>query len=238
MKSPKELVSELYFSDPNTHWFAECLQVKKPLDIKVLGVYKQRLDACDMKMRFSAKAFLAIQSVIKKLEHGEFIYFDDAGRLEVNFNVESMIIFLRAALDLAVSAYSAYFSSKTNIDSFNDFIKRIGKGQIEKPEWLPVQSQAFWLGVYEDYESEEYYTWVCLLVGRDKGMSLRDLVIHKQNVTVDTYIDEDDKGRFYIGLSKDSMGHILPWLEHIFDSVQRTIERVKNDILNAEKQYA
>jgi len=239
MKSPEELVSELSFSDPTTHYFAECRQVNRPLDNKVLGVYGQRLDACDSKIRFAAKAYLAIREIVSELEHGEFIYFDDASRLDMSFHTESLLIFLRASLDLAISAYCAYFSGKTNIDSFNDFIKKVGKGQQAQTEsdWLPINSRKFWADIYEDYASEEYYTWVHALVGKDKGMSLRDLVIHKQSVVVDTYIDENDKGRFLIGLTKNSMGHIMPWLEHTFEWVQTVMDRVKNDIAVAEKAF-
>ncbi len=237
MKLPEELTSELYFSDPKSHWFAECLLVKKPLERKVLGVYKQRLDASDSKIRFAAIAYLNIQKIVAELEHGEFIYFDDENRLKMHFNTESLIIFLRASLDLATSAYYTYFSQNTNIDSINDFLKKIGKGRKNKAEieWLPSDSQDFWFDVYGDYSTEEYFTWIHLLVGRDKGMSLRDLIIHKQNVEVDTYIDDDDKGHFYIGLTKDSMGHVNPWLEHIFQSVQRLLDRIRDDIINAEK---
>ena len=239
MKSPEELVSELSFSDPGTHWFAECRQVQKPLDNKVLGVYGQRLDACDSKIRFAAKAYLAIRKTVFELEHGEFIYFDDASKLDMSFHTESLLIFLRASLDLAISAYCAYFSTKTNIDSFNDFIKKVGKGQQAQAEavWLPTHSREFWSGVYEDHASEEFYTWIHALVGKDKGMSLRDLVIHKQSVIVDTYIDDNDRGRFFIGLTKDSMGQIMPWLEHIFNWVQTVMDRVKSDIVTAEKTY-
>ena len=213
--------------------------MNKPLDNKVLGVYGQRLDACDSKIRFAAKAYLAIRTIVSELEHGEFIYFDDASRLDMSFYTESFLIFLRASLDLAVSAYYAYFSAKTNIDSFNDFIKKFGKEQQTQTEsdWLPSKSREFWSGVYEDYATEEFYTWTHALVGKDKSMSLRDLVIHKQSVIVDTYIDENDKGRFFIGLTKDSMGHIMPWLEHTFDKVQIVMDRVKSDITDAEKAY-
>jgi hypothetical protein len=93
MKSPKELVSELSFSDPSTHWFADCKRISKPLDNKVLGVYGQRLDACDSKIRFAAKAYLAIRRIVSELEHGEFVYFDDASRLEMSFYTESLLIF-------------------------------------------------------------------------------------------------------------------------------------------------
>ena len=239
MKSPEELVSELSFSDPSTHWFAECRRVNKPLDNKVLGVYGQRLDACDSKIRFAAKSYLAIRKIVSELEHGEFIYFDDASRLDMSFNAESLLIFLRASLDLVISTYYAYFGAKTNIDSFNDFVKQVGKRQQAQAEsgWLPTNSREFWSGVYEDYISDDFYTWIHALVGKDKGMSLRDLVIHKQSVIVDTYIDANDRGRFFIGLTKDSMGHIMPWLEHIFEWVQTIMDRVKSDIVDAEKSY-
>jgi hypothetical protein len=68
-------------------------------------------------------------------------------------------------------------------------------------------------------------------------MSLRDLVIHRQNVIVDTYVDDDDEERFFIGLTRDSMGHMMPWLEHIFRWIQIVMDRGKSDIVVAEKTY-
>ena len=238
MKSPEQLTSELYFSDSTCHWFAECLQVKKPLDKKVFGVYKQRLDASDSKIRFAAKTYISIVEIVSELEHGEFIYFDDENRLDLHFYTESLIIFLRASMDLAISAYYSYFSQNTNIDSINKFLKKIKTGQDNKAEieWLPSDSYKFWLGVYEDYSSEDY-RWIHSLVGKNKGMSLRDLVIHKKNLVLDTYIDDAGKGRFYIGLTNDSIGPVKPWLKHIFQSVEYVMERVRDDIVNSEKNF-
>jgi hypothetical protein len=231
MKTPHEMVSELWYSDPSAHIFNECRRVKKEYEPRILGIYGQRLDACDIKIRFAAKSYLAVQEIVETLEHGEFVYFDDESRLEMSFYVESLLIFLRASLDLAVSAYFTYFTGSTKLDSFHDFVKKIRNGI----DWLPENSESLWLAVYEDYGSEENFTWVHVLVGREKGLSLRDLVVHKSNVLIDTCIDEDDRGRFYIGLTKDGMGHVLPWLEHVFGWTQKIIVTIKNDIVDAEK---
>ena len=239
MKSPEEILSGLFFCDPSSHYFAECLQVTKPLEAKVLGVYSQRLDACDMKIRFAAKSFLENEKIIQQLQHGEFIYFDDESRLSMNFYTESFVVFLRAALDLSISAYHAYFNEKTSIDSFNDFIKQVIKIQEKEDQstWIPANSLSFWSNLFQDYALEEGYMWLNALVGKSKGMSLRDLVIHKQNVYIDTWIDDNDRGRFVIGLTKDSMGYVMPWLEHIFESSQKVIGKVKEDILASEEKF-
>jgi hypothetical protein len=239
MKSPEEILSELFFCDPSSHYFAECLQVTKPLEAKVLGVYSQRLDACDMKIRFAAKSFLENEKIIRELQHGEFIYFDDQSRLSMNFYTESFVIFLRAALDLSISAYHAYFNEETNMDSFNKFIKQVSK--IEEKEdqstWIPANSLSFWSNLFQDFALEEDYMWLHALVGRGKGRSLRDIVIHRQNVCINTCIDDNDHGRFVIGLTKDSMGYVMPWLEHIFESSQKVIGKVKEDILASEEKF-
>ena len=82
----------------------------------------------------------------------------------------------------------------------------------------------------EDYLSEDFYTWIHTIVGREKGLSLRDMVVHKSTVDIDTYIDENDKGKFYIGLSRDSFGHIIPWFENIFSHCGDIIDKIINDI--------
>ena len=152
MKSPKEILSELFFCDSSSHYFAECLQVTKPLEAKVLGIYSQRLDACDMKIRFVAKSYLEVEKIIRELQHGEFIYFDDESRLSINFYTESFFIFLRATLDLSISAYHAYFNEKTSMDSFNDFIKQVGKIQEKEDQstWIPAKSLSFWSNLGSD----------------------------------------------------------------------------------------
>jgi len=159
MKMPDQLVSELAFSDPSTHFFTDCRFINKPYGKRVLGVYGQRLDACNWKIRFAAKAYLGVQAIVAELEHGEFIYFDDESRLEMGFYTESFLVFLRACLDLAISAYYAYFTGKTDLDSFNDFVKKLNTA-----EWLPESSREFWSVISEDYKTEEFYTWIQTLV--------------------------------------------------------------------------
>jgi hypothetical protein len=231
MKTVQELVCDLSYSDPGTHIFGECRRIKRAYEPKILGIYGQRLDACNVKIRFAAKSYLEVQDIVGELEHGEFIYFDDASRLNMTFYVESFLIYSRAALDLAVSAYYTYFTGDTNLDSFHGFVKKI-PGEVD---WLPDNSKRLWSAVHKDYNSEGCYTWIHALVGTEKGLSLRDLVVHKSNVVIDTYIDENDKGRFYIGFTRDSMGHIVPWLDHIFNWTRKILLTIKRDIVNAEK---
>jgi hypothetical protein len=231
MKDPETLISELSYCDATTNIFSECIIVNKPFDKKILGVYAQRLEACNIKLRFAANSLIKLRNILKQLEYGEFIYFDDKDRLNATFYLESLLVFLRASLDLTISAYCIYFTSKTNMNSFNDFLKKIKSGL----DWLPNSNKEYWETVYNDYISEDF-TWIQSLVGRDKGMSLRDLVVHKSIVELDTIIDDKDKGRFYVKLSSDSYTYAIPWIELLYFSVIRTVEIIKNDIKEAESK--
>ena len=230
MKTPEALVAELYICDPVTHIFHDCRTINKQYDKRLLGIYEQRLDACNVKIRFAAKSLLAARKIVKDLEHGEFIYFDDENRLELSYYVESFLIFSRASIDLAISAYHLYFLGSSNLDSFNDFLKKLSKGIGT----LPVKSKKFWNTVYEAFEAD-HFTWVHALVGKEEGLSLRDLVVHKGMVEVDTYIDDNDRGRFYIVLNRQNDDHVLPCLNEIFDWVQKIVDRIRRDVLDAEK---
>jgi hypothetical protein len=233
VKDPLELVSELSYCDPTTHIFHECRLIHKPYELKILGAYGQRLDACNMKLRFAAESYIELKRLLDELEFGEFIYFDDASRLKATFYLENLLIFLRASLDLTMSAYYIYFTGETKLDSFNDFLKKLKNGI----DWLPNTSKEYWKGVYKDYTSENF-TWIQALVGREKGMSLRDLVVHKSLIELDTLIDEKDKGRFYIKLTRDSIGCAKPWIDYLYWSVVDTIEIMKRNIVEAEQQKA
>jgi hypothetical protein len=103
VKEPSVLISELSYCDPTTHIFFDCRMIKRPYDIKILSLYGQRLASCNMKFRFAAKSYIEVISILNDLEHGEFIYFDDESRLKVLFYGESLMIFLRASLDMAMN---------------------------------------------------------------------------------------------------------------------------------------
>jgi hypothetical protein len=118
--------------------------------------------------------------------------------LKVHFGLEAFVVFLRAALDTAVGGYALYFSAKTDIDSINDVLKKW------PPGWVPERSRVAWQGIKAAYDSETF-TWIHSLTGRDKGMSLRDLAVHKGIVSIDTMIDEAHRGRFfYHSLTRNS----------------------------------
>jgi len=179
LKTPEILATELYICDPATHVFYDCRTINKQYEKRLLGIYEQRLDACNVKIRFAAKSLLAARKIVKELEHGEFIYFDDENRLRLSYYVENFLIFSRASIDLAISAYYLYLSGSKNLDSFNDFLKKLSKGIGV----LPVKSKEFWSTVCKAFEAD-YFTWVHALVGKEKGLSLRDLVVHKGTVEV------------------------------------------------------
>lgn len=230
MKKPSVLVSELSYCDPATHIFHECRMIKKPYNIKILGLYGQRLDSCNMKFRFSAKSYLEVISLLAELEHGEFIYFDDESRLKVSFYVESLMIFLRASLDMAISAYYIYFKGITDLDSLNDFLKKVESFLV----WIPSESKEYWTILNAQYSSDGY-EWVHTLAGRDKGMSLRDIAVHKSIIEVDTGIDGSDRGYFYIKLSRGRYRPAKTWITLVYQKVEYLLDLIKRDIINAER---
>jgi hypothetical protein len=221
------VTDELWFSDPTTHFFLEILGPRAIGDKRTYGVYRQRLNAANLKLRFAAHALQNIASIVRELEIGEFIYFDDASRLKVSFNLEAFVVFMRAALDATVSAYATYFTGKSSIDSVNDVI---GKWPVD---WVSPPYRAVWDGLKSEYDSETF-NWVHALVGRDKGMSLRDLVVHKSILFVDTIIDDRDKGRFVLALDKETVGPLVPWVETIFDRTSQFVAALRDQIQDAE----
>lgn len=84
MKTSEALVTELYICDPVTHIFYDCRTINKQYDKRLLGIYGQRLDTCNVKIRFAAKSLLAVRKIVKDLKQGEFIYFDEENRLELS----------------------------------------------------------------------------------------------------------------------------------------------------------
>jgi hypothetical protein len=76
------MLDDMWSSDPTTHIFCEVLDQKRLTDPRAVGVYRQRLDASNLKLRFAVQALREVTAVVGELEHGEFIYFDDANRLK------------------------------------------------------------------------------------------------------------------------------------------------------------
>lgn len=230
MKDIDTLIKESFYCDPATHIFEKCRIIKKVYAKNILGIYGQKLDACNLKIRYAARALQFIEQIVTELEHGEFIYLDDENRLKINFYAESYLIFIRATLDLVVSAFYVYRKGNS-IDSFNDFLKKIKKDDTIIPE----NSREFWSYIIEDYKTEEYHTWIQTLVGREKGLSLRDMIVHKSIITIDTYIDDQGKGRIFIILSKNNFGNLLPWFKSIFGQTNSIIETIISDIISSEQ---
>lgn len=217
----------MWFSDPTTHIFYEVLDQKRLTDLRAVGVYRQRLDASNLKLRFAVQALREVATVVRELEHGEFIYFDDANRLKAHFGLEAFVVFLRASLDTAVGGYALYFSCKTNIDSINDVLKKWPAA------WVPERNRVVWEGIKAAYDSE-VFTWIHGLVGRDKGMSLRDLAVHRGIVSIDTVIDDANRGRFVITLDKETVAPAVPWLESVFHHVHQFIFALRDQMREAD----
>lgn len=234
MKKIETLANELFFSDASTHLFDKCRRINKDFPKNIMGLYIQKLDACNIKVRFAARALLFIKQVVEEFEHGKFIYFDDANRLKLSFYTESYLVFIRASLDIIVGAYYMYLTGKTNLDSLNDFFKKIQNDN----NFLPDSSKEFWKSILEDYEDN--YTWINLIVGKEKGLSLRDMVVHKSTVNIEYYIyvEENDNGEFWIDFSKKSRVNMIPWLENIFSQSGNIIDKIKNDIIYLESNIA
>jgi hypothetical protein len=141
MRPAEDLLSELWFCDQSTHIFAAIREPRKTMDAKLLGIYRQRLDAANVKFRFAAWSLRQLHRLVADLEHGEFIYLDDGDRLRGSFFLEAFLVFMRAAVDTTISAYYAYFASKTDLDGLHDVLKQASKGPAE---WMPERSRGFW----------------------------------------------------------------------------------------------
>jgi len=225
------MLDDLWFSDPTTHIFHEINDPRGLQDRRVLGVYRQRLDAANLKVRFAAQALEDVEGIIRQLEHGEFIYFDDASRLKASFNLEAFVVFLRAAIDTTLCAYAAYFTGKTTFDSVNDVLSKW------PVTWIPPERLGPWEELRAAYDSKSF-TWIHALAGREQGMSWRDLAVHKTTLAIDTIIDEKDRGKFVIALDKETFGPAGPWLKNIFDEALRFVLVLMNQVRAAEIVHA
>jgi hypothetical protein len=233
MRSPEEIVGELWFSDSSTHLFGNIRTVRKLLQPKTLGVYGSRLDAANQKFRYASEQLLRVQQMVGSLQHGEFIYFNDADRLTAHSALEAHLIFLRASIDLVVAAWWAYYSDTTNLDSFNDLLKKLSNNAVPWFDALSEESRQYWDSLKSVYAAKEF-NWLGALIGRDRGQSLRDLAVHRSVLQLSTKIDENDRGVFALVLDSTSEGPALPWLNSIFGSTQQLLDRMCSDIAVAE----
>lgn len=229
MKDNEILLSENYHIQPENQYFFDCYSIKKELTDRSFNIYKYKLEAADTKLRFATFAYEEIKKITDELEVGEFIYFDDYNRLRMSFYLEAFLVFARAGLDLSISSYYTYFHDTTNLDSLNDFIKKIKK----EHDWLPLFSKDKWLELVGDYDSENL-TWIKALVGASSGVSLRDKVVHKGSILIDTIINESDKGCFVIHLNSKEISYLVPWLINTFGQISQYLITIKNDILMAD----
>jgi hypothetical protein len=156
-----------------------------------------------LKLRFAAYGFEQIKKYVSEIENGEFIYLDDRTRLMLSCHFESLVIFLRAALDMGISAYSIYFSGKTNLDSFSDFIKNVKK----KIDWIPSHSLEFWEGIVTKLESEPTH-WTNWLMVKEDGISVPDKSVHKGTIPIKTHINDNDKGCIVVDYNKHEMTYL------------------------------
>lgn len=226
MKDNSTLLSENYHIEPENQIFYECYAIDKKLEEKAYNIYRYKLEAADVKLRFATLAYDEIKKITNQLEIGEFIYFDDFNRLKMSFYLESFLVYSRAALDLSISSYYTYFQGTTNLDSLNDFIKKIKRAN----EWLPMFSKPLWTELVNEYDSENY-SWVKALVGATSGVSLRDKVVHKGSILIDTIINESDKGCFILHLNSKEISYLIPWLINTSAQVNLYLSTIKNDII-------
>jgi hypothetical protein len=226
---PSALLEELCYSDPATHLFADIRRVRKPLGSRTLGVYGARLDAANFKVRYAADALVRLLKILDGLGHGEFIYFDDESRLAAHAALESFLVFLRATLDLVTAAWWAYHTDQIGLDSFHDLLKKLKQGVAWAPLTNADGSPTLPGKIVDDFESDAI-TWLDAVVGKAKGMSLRDLAMHRSVLELNPMIDERDKGFIAITLSSDSIGEATAWTLHVYESASRFVLFVRSSI--------
>jgi len=96
--------------------------------------------------------------------------------IELLYHVEAMILFARSFLDIIAYIFSAFLFSK-RIDSFNEFRRRLVKAPDEKR----VNILRKYLFKCESIQE----SWINLLVGTEKGRSLRDKIAHQTIVAIE-----------------------------------------------------
>ncbi len=234
MQNPFVLVSELWYSDESTHVFQPIRQVRKPLKLKTLGVYRRCLDTANQKIRYASYHFIELMKILRELEHGEFIYFDDGNWLRVHAALEAHLVFLRASLDVITRAWWAYFTDTTKLDSFHDLLKKLTKTPTLIPPSLSEKSREHWRRILADYVSVEF-SWLNALVGTESRQSLRDIAVHRSVLNIDTTISDEDRGFFVLQLGSDIEGDAVTWLDRIFGEAQDIVDCMAFDIEEAEK---
>jgi hypothetical protein len=73
------------------------------------------------------------------------------------------------------------------------------------------------------------------LAGSDKGMSLRDIAVHRSVIEIDTAIDDNDKGYFDIKLSRGRYRHAKTWITLVYQEAENLLDLIGQDIINAEQ---
>ena len=123
------------------------------------------------------------------------------GKTGLLFYFESMIVFARNALDVAVFVYSDLFFDQ-RIDSFNKFVKKVKKSENPLLEDLKQY--------YIKAEEGEVST-LRLLCGSEKGRSLRDIIVHQANVHMEYYEYKENSEKEHLFLEV-KMQHQLIWI--------------------------
>jgi hypothetical protein len=225
---PDRLVDELWFSDPSTNLFRTIQNPRKSLDPRTRGIYADRLKSANQKVRYAADSLVRLLKIIDDLGSGEFIYFDDLCRLQAHAAMESFLIFARATLDLVSAAWWAYHTESTNLDSFHDLLKKLRQGLAWAP--LDLNGERTYAGQLVTAFADDSFTWLSAVVGQSKGLSLRDLAVHRSALTLNTAIDGDDRGRILVDLDKDAVGDADRWMVTIYEEALRFVYHVRADI--------
>jgi len=225
MNDKTTILNENYYINPENQFFYDCSSINKKLTDQNLNIYKYKLLSADFKLRFTVLAYENLVKYIEGLEVGEFIYFSDQDRLSMSFYLESFLIFARTTFDLAISSYYIYFQNKSNLDSLNDFIKKIKNDS----SWLPQISSNLWNKLISDYDAKDF-NWINTLVGASSGVSLRDKAVHKGLLQIDTYINDCDKGCFILHLNAKEVGYLYPWILNVKSSLFQYLFAIRNDI--------
>lgn len=230
MKDNKEILSEFFYNNIHSHFFKECYILKKELkdDLKRLFLYK--LECSDAKFRYTIYAYEEINKICKQHDWSKSIYLVDSERLMLSFYLESYLVLSRACVDLAISAYYCYFKESKNLDSLNDFIKKIKK----ESDWLPLISKCFWEDLINKHNEKEYNHLKAFL-GSDNGVALRDKVVHKGNIYItETPVEGTNQEVLSIILNNQYYHNLIPWMIDTHSLITSIILQIKNDIIHVD----
>lgn len=146
------------------------------------------------------------------------------GKNKILFFLESMIVFVRNALDIAATIYSDLFFDK-RMDSFNDFSKRI------------IRSDNAQFKELKEYFIKYTDDGLCayrLLCGSEHGRALRDIIIHQANVKLvyDEYKENSEKERLFLMLKDEPLidldEFVCNFIEEVEDILRVTTECYEN----------